>query len=214
MDFINDPDEIYRLSFSRIMEEVDLSALPEDIRSIVLRVIHACGMPDIAEDLRIDLSLPEAVHGALEAKRPVLVDVTMVACGLARRLLPEGVEVICRINDAETIERARRLKVTRAAAATALWREHLEGAVCIIGNAPTALFTLLEMIDAGAPKPAAIIAFPVGFVGAAESKAELDGNPRGIPIATLLGRRGGAGMAAAAFNAILHLRAKNGEAGG
>ncbi len=208
MDFINDPDEIYRLSFSRIMEEVDLSALPGDVRSIVLRVIHACGMTDIAEDLRIDLSLPKAVHAALEEKRPVLTDVTMVSCGIARRLLPEGVEIICHINEMATITRAQRLKVTRAAAATALWRDHLEGAVCIIGNAPTALFTLLEMIDAGAPKPAAIIAFPVGFVGAEEAKAELDRDPRGIPIATLLGRRGGAGMAAAAFNAILQLRAQ------
>ena len=211
MEFLNDPEEIYRRSFETIEQEIDLSALPEEVRRIVLRVIHSCGMPEIAEDLRIDPELPEAVRGALKAGRPVFVDVRMVECGIIRRLLPEGTDIRCHIDDPETIERARRLKVTRAAAATARWREDLEGAVCIIGNAPTALFTLLEMLDNGAPAPAAIIAFPVGFVGAAESKEELNRNPRGARIATLLGRRGGAGMAAAAFNAILAGQRNAGE---
>ncbi len=211
MAFLNDPEEIYRRSFEIIEQETDLSALPEEVRWIVLRVIHACGMPEIAEDLRIDPELPAAVHGALAAKRPVFVDVRMVECGIIRRFLPEGTEIRCYIDDPETIARARRLKVTRAAAATALWRTDLQDAVCIIGNAPTALFTLLEMLDNGAPTPAAIIAFPVGFVGAAESKEELNRNPRGARIATLLGRRGGAGMAAAAFNAILAGQRKAGE---
>ncbi len=202
MKFLNDPKAIYEASFAAIMEEVDLSALPDDVRRIALRIIHSCGMTDIAPSLRIDPELDEAVLSALAAHRPVLCDVEMVRCGIIRRFLPAGAEVVCRINDAETKELAQRLGVTRAAAATALWRERLEGAVCIIGNAPTALFTLLEMIDNGAPAPAAIIAFPVGFVGAAEAKEELDRDPRGARIATLLGRRGGAGMAAAAFNAI------------
>jgi precorrin-8X/cobalt-precorrin-8 methylmutase len=211
MEFLNDPGEIYRRSFAAIEEEVDLSALPEEVRRIVLRVIHACGMPDIAEDLRIDPELPGAVRGAVRAGRPVFVDVRMVECGIIRRYLPQGAEIRCHIDDPETHERARRLGVTRAAAATALWRADLAGSVCVIGNAPTALFTLLEMLDNGAPAPAAIIAFPVGFVGAAESKAELDRNPRGARIATLLGRRGGAGMAAAAFNAIMAADAGRGE---
>ncbi len=202
MKFLNDPDEIYKRSFAAIEEEVDLSALPEDVRRIATRVIHSCGMTDIAPYLRIDPELTETVLAALAAGRPVLCDVEMVRCGIIRRFLPEGVKVMCRIAEEETRELAERLHVTRSAAATARWREDLEGAVCVIGNAPTALFTLLEMIDNGAPLPAAIIAFPVGFVGAAESKDELDGNPRGAKIATLLGRRGGAGMAAAAFNAI------------
>ena len=202
MDFLNDPAEIYRRSFAAIEAEVDLSALPRDVHAIATRVIHSCGMTGIAPLLRIDPELPEAVLAALAAERPVLCDVEMVRCGIIRRLLPKGVEVICKINDEEAIERAERLSVTRSAAATALWRPMLEGAVCVIGNAPTALFTLMEMIDNGAPPPAAIIAFPVGFVGAEESKDELDANPRGAKIATLLGRQGGAGMAAAAFNAI------------
>ncbi len=203
MQFLNDPAEIYRRSFSLIGEEVDLSALPENVRRIALRIVHACGMTDIVDDLRIDADLEEAVLSALEAGKPVLTDTEMTRCGIIRRFLPEGTRIVCGINEEETIRRARQLGVTRAATAVAMWRPVLEGAVCLIGNAPTALFTLLEMIDNGAPPPAAIIAFPVGFVGAAEAKAELDRDPRGARIATLLGRRGGAAMAAAAFNAVV-----------
>ncbi len=205
MDFINDPEEIYRESFRLIEEEVDLSALPPDVRAIAMRVIHSCGMTDIVDYLRIDPGLTEAVRAAFADGKPVLTDTEMTRCGVIRRQLPKGVEVKCLLNDAGTVEKAEKLGVTRTAAAVARWRPMLTGAVCLIGNAPTALFTLLEMIDNGAPAPAAIIAFPVGFVGAAESKAELNHDPRGAQIATLLGRRGGAGMAAAALNAITAL---------
>jgi len=205
MDFIKDPGKIYEESFRLIGEEVDLSALPPDVRAIALRVIHSCGMTDIVDSLRIDPGLTEAVRAALADGKPILTDTEMTRCGVIRRQLPEGADVICLLNDAETRQKAETLKVTRTAAAVARWRPMLEGSICLIGNAPTALFTLLEMIDNGAPAPAAIIAFPVGFVGAAESKAELNRDPRGAQIATLLGRRGGAGMAAAALNAITAL---------
>ncbi len=205
IDFIKDPGKIYEESFRLIGEEVDLSALPPDVRAIAMRVIHSCGMTDIVDSLRIDPGLTEAVRAALADGKPILTDTEMTRCGVIRRQLPEGADVICLLNDAETRQKAETLKVTRTAAAVARWRPMLEGSICLIGNAPTALFTLLEMIDNGAPAPAAIIAFPVGFVGAAESKAELNRDPRGAQIATLLGRRGGAGMAAAALNAITAL---------
>ncbi len=210
MQFLNDPEEIYRRSFEIISSEVDLSALPEDVRRIVLRIVHSCGMTAIVDALRIDPGLYETVRAALGDGRPILVDTEMTRVGIIRRHLPPGAQVVCKLNDEETIETASRLGVTRTAAAVARWRPHLEGAVCVIGNAPTALFTLLEMIDNGAPPPCAIIAFPVGFVGAAESKEELDKNPRGAQIATLLGRLGGAGMAAAALNAITSMAAEAG----
>ncbi len=210
MQFLNDPEEITRRSFEIICSEVDLSALPEDVRRIVVRIVHSCGMTAIVDALRIDPGLYETVRAALSDGRPILVDSEMTRAGIIRRFLPPGAQVICKLNDADTIETAQRLGVTRTAAAVAHWRPLLKEAVCVIGNAPTALFTLLEMIDNGAPKPCAIIAFPVGFVGAAESKEELDKNPRGAQIATLLGRLGGAGMAAAALNAITSMAAEAG----
>jgi len=211
MRFLNDPEEIYERSFEIIASEVDLSALPADVRRIVLRIIHACGMTDIVDDLRIDPGLYETVRAALMDGKPVLVDTRMTRTGIIRRFLPEDARLLCKIGDEETLRVSRQLGVTRAAAAVSRWRPHLEGAICIIGNAPTALFTLLEMIDNGAPAPAAIIAFPVGFVGAVESKVELDADPRGARIATLLGRRGGAAMAAAAFNAMISMAREAGE---
>lgn len=198
IDYLRDPAAIYRRSFEIIRAETDFSGLPADAEPVATRIIHACGMPEIAAGLRIAPGFVGAAQAALAAGRPVLVDAEMVRHGIIGKPL----DVICTLND----PRARAIGIatgtTRSAAAVELWREHLEGALAVIGNAPTALFALLEMIDAGAPRPAAIIGFPVGFVGAAESKDELHANPRGIPYATLLGRRGGSAMAAAAVNAL------------
>ncbi len=197
--YLRDPAQIYRRSFEIIRAEADFSRLPADAEEVATRVIHACGMPEIAPDLRISPDFVAAAKAALDAGRPVLVDAEMVRHGIIDKQL----NVICTLND----PRAREIGIasgnTRSAAAVELWRPHLDGAIAVIGNAPTALFALLEMIDAGAPKPAAIVGFPVGFVGAAESKAELAANPRGIAYATLLGRRGGSAMAASVVNALM-----------
>ena len=196
--YLRDPQAIYARSFAIIRSEADFSHLPLDAEAIAARVIHACGMPDIAADLRISDDFVAAATAAIAAGRPVLVDAEMVRHGIIDRSL----DVICTLNDPA----ARRIGVaagtTRSAAAVELWRPHLDGAIAVIGNAPTALFALLEAIDGGAPRPAAIVGFPVGFVGAAESKDELAANPRGIPFATLLGRKGGSAMAAAVINAL------------
>lgn len=202
MHYLKDPGAIYARSFAIIGEEADLSGLPATVRPIALRLIHACGMTDILSDLRISETLVPAVRAALSGGRPLIVDCEMLKSAIIARNLPAGANIICTLNHPDAAERGVRLGITRSGAAVALWQPHLDGAVVAIGNAPTALFTLLETIDAGAPKPAAIVAFPVGFVGAAEAKAELASNPRGIPFATLLGRRGGSAMAAAAINAI------------
>ena len=198
MDYLRDPAAIYRRSFEIIRAETDFSGLPADAEPIATRIIHACGMPEIVPDLRISPDFVSAAQAALAAGKPVLVDAEMVRHGIIDKQL----NVICTLND----PRAREIGIasgnTRSAAAVELWRDHLAGSIAVIGNAPTALFALLEMIDAGAPKPAAIVGFPVGFVGAAESKDELHANPRGIPYATLLGRRGGSAMAASVVNAL------------
>ena len=198
MDYLRDPAAIYRRSFEIIRAETDFSGLPADAEPIATRIIHACGMPEIVPDLRISPDFVSAAQAALAASKPVLVDAEMVRHGIIDKQL----NVICTLND----PRAREIGITsgntRSAAAVELWRDHIAGSIAVIGNAPTALFALLEMIDAGAPKPAAIVGFPVGFVGAAESKDELHANPRGIPYATLLGRRGGSAMAASVVNAL------------
>jgi precorrin-8X/cobalt-precorrin-8 methylmutase len=203
VNYLKDPDAIYSRSFAAIRAETDLSRLPAAARPVALRLIHACGMTDILDDLRIDPGLPEAVRGALRAGAPILADCEMVKAGVMTRLLPSGCEIICTLNRPQARTLGRQANITRSAAAVTLWRPYLAGAVAVIGNAPTALFALLEMIDAGGPRPEAIIAMPVGFIGAAESKAELARDSRGITFATLLGRRGGSAMAAAALNAIL-----------
>ena len=190
MEYLRDPKAIYARSFAIIREEADLSGLPRDSKAVATRVIHACGMPEIAGDLRISEGFCEAARGALA--RVVLVDAEMVRHGI----IDKSLNVICTLNAAPSAN-----GITRSATAVELWRPHLEGALAVIGNAPTALFALLEMIDAGA-RPAAIVGFPVGFVGAAESKAELHRDPHGIPYATLLGRKGGSAMAAAVVNAL------------
>ena len=198
MDYLRDPAAIYRRSFEIIRAETDFSQLPPDAEPIATRIIHACGMPDIAPDLRISSDFVTAAQGSLAAGKTVLVDVEMVRHGIIDKQL----NVICTLNDPRAREVGLATGNTRSAAAVEFWRDRLAGSIAVIGNAPTALFALLEMIDAGAPKPAAIVGFPVGFVGAAESKDELHANPRGIPYATLLGRRGGSAMAASVINAL------------
>ena len=199
MDYLRDPAAIYRRSFEIIRAETDFSGLPADAEPIATRIIHACGMPEIVPDLRISPDFVSAAQAALAASKPVLVDAEMVRHGIIDKQL----NVICTLNDSRAREIGITSGNTRSAAAVELWRDHIAGSIAVIGNAPTALFALLEMIDAGAPKPAAIVGFPVGFVGAAESKDELHANPRGIPYATLLGRRGGSAMAASVVNALV-----------
>jgi precorrin-8X/cobalt-precorrin-8 methylmutase len=197
--YLKDPAAIYAKSFEIIRAETDFSGLPPDAVAIAARIIHACGMPEIVSDLRISPGFVSAANAALAAGNPVLADAEMVKHGIIGRTL----NVICTLNDPRAREIAIATATTRSAAAVELWRPHLAGAIAVIGNAPTALFALLDMIDAGAPKPAAIVGLPVGFVGATESKAALHADPRGIPYVTLLGRRGGSAMAAAVINALV-----------
>ena len=196
MDYIRDPSAIYERSFAIIRGEVDLSSVPESAHDIAIRIIHSCGMVDAIDDLRISGDFATSAKKALA--KPILTDAEMVRQGIVDKKL----EIICALNDPHARELGIAKHITRSAAAVELWRPNLEGALVVIGNAPTALFALLEMIDAGGPKPAAIAAFPVGFVGAAESKEELFRNSRGIPFATILGRRGGSAMASACVNGV------------
>ena len=202
MDYLRDPAAIYAASFATIRAEADLGTLAPELHQIAVRLIHACGMVDLAGDIRGDARLAASVKAALAAGRPVIADCEMVRSGIIARFLPQGTRVLCPLNAPSVPALAKELATTRSAAAVELWKPELAGSIVVIGNAPTALFALLDAIDAGADKPAAIIGLPVGFVGAAESKAELAENPRGIPYITLLGRRGGSAMAAAALNAI------------
>jgi precorrin isomerase len=201
-DYLRDPDEIYRRSFAIIRAETDLSRLPPGIADVAVRLVHACGMTDIAADLVAGGDVASAARNALAAGAPVICDVRMTAEGIIRRRLPCANDIICEIGAAETARIAEARGTTRSAAAVELWRERLAGAVVAIGNAPTALFRLLEILAEGAPPPAAILAFPVGFVGAAESKDALIESGSGVPFLTLCGRRGGSAMAAAAVNAL------------
>jgi precorrin-8X/cobalt-precorrin-8 methylmutase len=202
IEYLRDPEAIYARSFEIVRAESDFSRLPADAQDVAIRIVHACGMPDVARDLIITEGFASAARSALHAARPILVDSEMVRHGI----VDGSVKIICTLNDPAARDGGMREKTTRSAAAVALWRPHLEGALAVVGNAPTALFALLELIDAGAPRPAAIVAFPVGFVGAAESKEELHRDPRGIPYATLLGRRGGSAMAAAVVNSLTDAR--------
>lgn len=202
MDYLRDPAAIYARSFEMIRTEADLSTIPETARSIATRVIHACGMVEIVGDLIFSADFADAASKALEAGAPIFVDAEMVRHGIIARQIKTGNDIICTLNNPAAREIGVARSVTRSAAAVELWRERLAGSIAVIGNAPTALFALLEMIDAGAAKPAAIVGFPVGFVGAAESKAELAANPRGIPFATIKGRKGGSAMASSVINAL------------
>ncbi len=194
MDYIRDPAAIYEKSFAIIRSESDLSSLPASAGDVAIRIIHACGMTDIIADLRISADFATAAEKALA--KSILTDAEMLRHGIIDKKL----NVICTLNDPRAREIGISKQTTRSAAAVELWKPDLYGALVVIGNAPTALYALLEMIDTGSPKPAAIAAFPVGFVGAAESKEELFKNSRGIPFATVLGRRGGSAMAAACVN--------------
>ncbi len=202
MEYIRDGNEIYQQSFAIIRSEAKLEILPPDLETIAVRLIHACGMTDIVEDLAYSPHAAAAGRAALVNGAPILCDAQMVAHGIIRDRLPTNNAIICTLREAEVPAIAQKLQTTRSAAALELWRSHLEGAVVAIGNAPTALFRLLELLDEGAPKPSLILGFPVGFVGAAESKAALAANTKGIPFLTLYGRRGGSAMAAAAINAL------------
>lgn len=202
MTYLKNPDEIYQRSFEMINEEVDLSVLPASARPIAERVIHNCGMPEILPHLQISNNLTEIVKQRLLTGAPIFVDAEMLKSAIIPRMLPECTQVICELNNPQAAEIGKAKNITRSSAAVELWCEQIKDAIVVIGNAPTALFRLLELIDEGTPKPAAIIAFPVGFVGAAESKQALHENPRDIAYATLLGRKGGTAMAGAAINAI------------
>ena len=201
-DYLRDGATIYRRSFAIIRAEADLSRFTADEADIAVRMIHACGQVDVAQHIVFGDNLVAAARNALTASAPVLCDAEMVAHGVTRARLPARNEVICTLNDSRTREIAAKLKTTRSAAALDLWRERIEGAVIAIGNAPTALFRLLEILDAGAPKPAAILGIPVGFVGAAESKEALAANSRRVPFLIVRGRIGGSAMTAAAVNAL------------
>ncbi|MCK9703067.1 precorrin-8X methylmutase [Pseudomonas syringae pv. syringae] len=202
IDYIRDGQEIYRNSFSIIRAEARLDTIPADLEKLAVRVIHACGMVEVIEDLRFSPGAGTAGRNALAAGAPILCDARMVSEGITRTRLPTNNPIICTLHDEGVREMALELGNTRSAVALELWRPHLEGSVVVIGNAPTALFYLLEMLDAGAPKPALILGFPVGFVGAAESKAMLAADSRGVPFVIMQGRRGGSAMAVAAVNAL------------
>ncbi|MEU4311975.1 precorrin-8X methylmutase [Nocardia sp. NPDC024068] len=199
--YLTDAGEIYRRSFSIIRSEADLDRFPADIAQVVVRMIHGCGQVDLAGDVLFTPSVVAAARTALRSGAPILCDANMVASGVTRKRLPAGNEVLCLLRDPRVPELAERLGTTRSAAALELWRERLGGAVVAIGNAPTALFHLLDMIAAGAPAPAAVIGIPVGFVGAVESKEALAATT-GIEYLTVRGRRGGSAITASALNAL------------
>ncbi|PWC82925.1 precorrin-8X methylmutase [Azospirillum sp. TSO5] len=201
-DYIRDGAAIYRQSFATIRAEADLSAIPDDLKPVAVRVIHACGMVDAAQDLLFSADVGGAARAALRSGAPILCDSEMVAHGVTRARLPADNAVVCTLRDPAVPDLARTIGNTRSAAALDLWGDRLGGSVVAIGNAPTALFYLLELLAAGAPKPAAILGFPVGFVGAMESKEALAENPFGVPYLAIRGRRGGSAMAAAAVNAL------------
>jgi precorrin-8X/cobalt-precorrin-8 methylmutase len=198
----HDPAAIYAQSFATVRSEANLERFNTGMQSLAVRLIHACGMVEIADRIAYSKNAYLAGYNALKAGAPVLCDCEMVGAGIIRRYLPSENEVIVTLNDPRVPDHAKAIGNTRSAAAVELWEPHLEGAVVAIGNAPTALFHLLEMLDAGAPKPAVILGFPVGFVGAAESKAELADRPRGCDFIALRGRRGGSAIASAAVNAL------------
>jgi precorrin-8X/cobalt-precorrin-8 methylmutase len=200
-DYIREGAEIYRRSFAIIRAEADLSRFYGTAERVVVRMIHACGMTDLPRDVDLAPDFAEVAEAALKRGAPILCDAKMVANGITRARLPAGNEVICTLDDPGVPALAADLGNTRSAAAMELWRERLEGALVVFGNAPTALFHLLEMLDAGVPKPAAVIGIPVGFIGAAESKEALARDGR-VPYLVVHGRRGGSAMAAAAVNAL------------
>ena len=201
-DYIRDPNEIYRLSFETVRKEVNLSALPAGVDVLVERLIHACGMPDVIEDFAFGGNPALAGRDALRTGADVIMDSEMVRAGIIKSRLPYQNRLICTTHSAAALNVAREHKTTKSAAGVDQWLPYLSGAVIVIGNAPTALFRLLELLAQGVAPPALILGFPVGFIGAVESKEALVANAGGIPYATLCGRRGGSAMASAALNAI------------
>ena len=201
--YLRDPDAIYRESFAIIRREARLAHLPPDIAEVAVRLIHACGMTDIVEDLAFTPEVAARGRAAVTAGAPILCDSAMVAAGIMRARLPARNDIVCMLDDERVPALARALNTTRSVAAVELWAERLAGAVVAIGNAPTALFHLIEKLERESSRPAAIVAFPVGFVGAAESKQALIEARLGVPFLTLKGRRGGSALGAAAVNALL-----------
>jgi precorrin-8X/cobalt-precorrin-8 methylmutase len=199
-EYEKDGAEIYRQSFAMIRAEADLATLPDDVARVAVRMIHACGQVDLVDDLVFSSAVVRRARAALDAGAPVLCDVQMVASGITRRRLPRDNDVVCTLNDPRTPGLAAELGTTRTAAALELWRDRLDGAVVAIGNAPTALFHLLEMVAAGGPRPAAVLGIPVGFIGAAESKDALAASD--LEFLVVRGRRGGSALTASAVNAI------------
>ena len=202
-----DPAAIYAESFRTIRAEADLAHLPADLEAVAVRMIHTCGMTDLPRDIAHGpgadgQGVGAAARAALRAGAPVLCDANMIAAGVTRKRLPAANEILCTLSDPRVAEHAHAIGNTRSAAALDFWGERMAGAVVAIGNAPTALFHLLELLDAGAPRPAAILGLPVGFVGARESKEALAADSRGVPFLTLYGRRGGSALTVAAINAL------------
>jgi precorrin-8X/cobalt-precorrin-8 methylmutase len=202
IEYVRDGAEIYRRSFATIREEADLAGLDPILARTVVRMIHACGMVDLAGDVVASAGFGTAATAALRSGAPVLCDTTMVASGVTRSRLPAGNAVVCTLGDPAVSALAAQLGTTRSAAALELWRDRMDGALAVVGNAPTALFRLLELLAEGAPRPAAIVGVPVGFVGAAESKDALAADPSGVDHLVIRGRRGGSAIAAAAVNAL------------
>jgi len=202
IEYVRDEAEIYRRSFATIRREADLSRIPDDLQPVVVRMIHACGMVDLTRDVAASPGFGAAATAALRGGAPVLCYTMMVASGVTRARLPAGNEVVCTLGDPAVPALAAELRTTRSAAALELWGDRLGGALAVVGNAPTALFRLLELIASGAPRPAAVVGVPVGFVGAAESKDALAADPSGMEHLVVRGRRGGSAIAAAAVNAL------------
>jgi precorrin-8X/cobalt-precorrin-8 methylmutase len=200
--YIRDGAEIYRRSFAMIRSEARLEGLDPALATVAVRMIHACGMVDLVADVASSPGFCSAARSALRAGKPILCDTAMVASGVTRARLPAANEVVCTLSHPDVPELAAELGTTRSAAALELWRPQLAGSLVVVGNAPTALFRLLEMIEAGAERPAAVIGVPVGFIGAAESKLELASHPAALEHLVVHGRRGGSAIAAAAVNAL------------
>lgn len=200
IEYVRDGAAIYRQSFATIRAEADLAGLASDVERVAVRMIHSCGMVDLVADLAYSPGVVATAHAALADGAPILCDARMIASGITRRRLPADNEIVCTLTDPRVPALAERLGTTRSAAALELWGDRLDGAVVAIGNAPTALFRLLELLALDAPRPAAILGLPVGFVGAAESKVAL--TEQAVPYLVVHGRRGGSAMAVAAVNAI------------
>ena len=201
-DYLRDGTAIYQRSFAIIRAEADLSRFSAEEADVAIRMVHACGQVEAAKLIAFGPGFVTAARNALKGGAPILCDSEMVAHGVTRARLPTSNEVICTLRDPRVPEFAAKLGTTRSAAALELWRDNLDGALIAIGNAPTALFRLLEMLEASAPRPAAVIGVPVGFVGAAESKEALAANSYGVPWLIVRGRMGGSAMTAAAINAL------------